>query len=254
VNGDRIDITDLEVNCIVGVFPAERDTAQPVWVDLELAVDVRAAALNEELSATVDYGRLAGDVRFLLERCRFTLLETAAEVLARYLLLPALGAQHPQVTQATVRVRKPRALVGAAVAGVQIARTLADAGTPAQARAYGAAEPIFLGRDCSVERRRVNAGARIGPFTHARGEAHELVVADGMTVNGARVPAGSAYAFQQGQARAYEAGASEQALLCVRRPADLADVDAPHAELHAARASVYAAPGALLAPRRARKR
>jgi dihydroneopterin aldolase len=88
---DVLEVTGIEVRCIVGVYPHERDQPQPLIVDLALHLDTSVAGEREQMSATVDYGRLAGEVRFLLESCRFRLLETAAEAIARYALLGPTG-------------------------------------------------------------------------------------------------------------------------------------------------------------------
>ena len=77
----------MTVECVICVYGGERHRTQPVTVKLELFLDTRGAS-TAGLSGTVDYARLAGEVRFLLESCRFKLLETAAEALARYILAP----------------------------------------------------------------------------------------------------------------------------------------------------------------------
>ena len=244
-DGDVVEIAGLEVSCIVGVYPAERDTPQPLVVDLALGLDTRIAAAREELSATVDYGRLAGDMRFLLERCRFALIETAAEVLARYALLAPLF-ERPLVTHARVRIQKPRALTGGAVASVTLQRTPADCPTESIATTWGAVDRIFVGRDCTIERRRISAGRALGPFTHAVGEAHELLITPDVHSAGRTMPIGSAFAYGAGRARVYEASTVEQALLCVRPQGGVDDLAvAADADLSLPRASLYNAPGAL---------
>ncbi len=241
---DTVEVRGLEIDCIVGVYPSERGTPQPLVLDLTLSLDTRGAALQEDLHATVDYGRLTGDVRFLLERCRFLLVETAAEVIARYVLLPPLHGS-AQVTCAHVRLTKPKALADGALARVTITRTLNDVTTVAEPHPYGSCESVFVGRGCAVQRRRVHS---LAPFTHAEGEAHELVLSDGMRINGALAAIGTAYAFAAGQARSYAAahasvGIALGGLLCVRHPPRAVDVVATGALVTPA-GVMYTAPGA----------
>ena len=56
---DRITLTGLRVRGRHGVLPEERRDGQDFVVDVELAVDVRAAAEADDLARTVDYGGLA---------------------------------------------------------------------------------------------------------------------------------------------------------------------------------------------------
>jgi hypothetical protein len=165
-------------------------------------------------------------------------------VLARYALLPPLAGR-PAVTAASVRIQKPRALLGGAVAGVRIARDRSDARVDALDRPWGAVERLFVGRGCIVERRRLRAHQRTGAYTHAHGDAHELVITSGITCAATALPAGAALSFAAGRARSYAADNQEQALLCVRDPAAADDVDAGAALEPLPRAVIYDAPGAL---------
>ena len=67
---DVIELRGLTVDCIVGVYHRERVTAQPLRLDVALFLDTREAAVGGKLAHTVNYGRLAGELRFLLEACR----------------------------------------------------------------------------------------------------------------------------------------------------------------------------------------
>jgi dihydroneopterin aldolase len=213
---DTVEIRGLEYTCIVGIYPAERRTPQPLVVDVALGIDTRLSALREEIGATVDYARLAADVRFLLHSCQFQLIETAAEVLACYALLTPLLAR-PPVLSARVQIQKPRAVPGA-VATVRISRRAAQLTYPVEVAAGETVERVFSGKDYVVERRRLPPHHDGGVVTHRTGDAHELVLTSDLSVNGVNVPVGSAHTFGSGVPRHYRAGASEQALLCVRHP------------------------------------
>ncbi|HEY3811318.1 MAG TPA: dihydroneopterin aldolase, partial [Acidimicrobiales bacterium] len=56
---DRILLRGLHLVGTHGVLPEERERAQPFEVDLDLAVDTRAAGRSDALADTVDYGAVA---------------------------------------------------------------------------------------------------------------------------------------------------------------------------------------------------
>ena len=60
-----------------------------------------ASAVKESLRLTVDYAAIASQLVFLLRSCRFRLLETAAHVLARYILAPP--APDEQIDQRCIK-------------------------------------------------------------------------------------------------------------------------------------------------------
>ncbi len=112
---DRLVIDELETNCRIGLTEQERQKPQPVWIDLELAIDVRKAARNDAVTDTVDYARLVDGVRQLVEGKSYRLLETMAEEVADFIL--GFGNS----SQVLVRVKK-RALPRIGFAAVEIVR------------------------------------------------------------------------------------------------------------------------------------
>ncbi len=109
---DAIIVRELAVECILGVYPRERDQPQLVLVDVELALDLNHAATHADLTHTIDYSDLAREVTFIMQASRFRLVETAAYSLLHYLLHPASPThantyQRPMVTSARVRLHKP---------------------------------------------------------------------------------------------------------------------------------------------------
>lgn len=117
--GDRVVIRGLEVFAFHGVRPEEQAEGQPFVIDVEASLDLAPAARADDLGATLDYGRLADTLRVVATRERSDLIETLAERLAAAVL------REPGVTQAVVRVGKPRAArgLGARDVAVEIIRT-----------------------------------------------------------------------------------------------------------------------------------
>ena len=113
---DRVFISDLRIECIVGIFDWERVTPQGVRVDLEMAWDHRAAAATEDILLALDYAAVAERVKQCVVAGQFLLVETMAEAIARIVL------HEFACPWVRVRVAKPGAVEGAAEVGVQIER------------------------------------------------------------------------------------------------------------------------------------
>ena len=102
--GGLLRIDNLEVRCIVGIRPHEREREQPLMVSLAFPADFRAAAKSGNLADTVDYSALAKDVRRFIIEGRYELLETLIEELGAHLM-----AAHIMPTL-WIKVRKPEAI------------------------------------------------------------------------------------------------------------------------------------------------
>jgi dihydroneopterin aldolase len=100
---DTITLTGLRVTGRHGVFPAERATGQEFVVDATLELDTRAAAADDDLRETVDYGALAGDLAAVVAGEPVNLIETLADRLAVVCL------RDSRVRAAEVTVHKPAA-------------------------------------------------------------------------------------------------------------------------------------------------
>ncbi len=115
---DRIVLHDMVFMGRHGVLEREQRVAQPFHVDVELVLDLRPAALEDELARTVDYGTVFETCRSIVESTTFRLIEAVAEAIANELL-----ADFP-IDEVTVRVRKPEAPIEGtfAYAGVEVVR------------------------------------------------------------------------------------------------------------------------------------
>jgi len=90
-----------------GDLAAERELGSHVYVDVELAADLGAAARSDSLADTLDYVRCYGLVRDVVERKQFHLLEALAGAIADALLT------EPRAESVRVRVAKQPPLDGA---------------------------------------------------------------------------------------------------------------------------------------------
>lgn len=107
----------LRIDCIVGIYDAERRARQSVLVDIDLDYDFAAAAASDAIGDTIDYDDVARAVIELAERRAFHLIETMAEDTAAMLL-----ARLPLLQRVRLEIRKPAAVPAAACAFVRVER------------------------------------------------------------------------------------------------------------------------------------
>ena len=101
-----IGVTGLRVRGHHGVYPEERRDGQDFVVDVELEVDIAAAARSDDVRDTVDYGDLTRALADVVAGPPCDLLETLATRLGDTCL------SDPRVRAVTVTVHKPAAPIG----------------------------------------------------------------------------------------------------------------------------------------------
>ncbi|HEX2180321.1 MAG TPA: dihydroneopterin aldolase [Actinomycetota bacterium] len=84
-----------------GVTPEERDRDQQFVVDLECALDLSAAGRADRIEHTVDYMDLIEDVRQVVSRESYHLLEALGDRLAQAIL------RRPFVDRVVIAISKP---------------------------------------------------------------------------------------------------------------------------------------------------
>ena len=89
-----------------GYHEWELQTLQPFEVDVELVTNLQPAGVDDDLTKTVDYGRVYDIVRQIVESTSFRLLEAIAEAISHE-VLSAFDVQ-----EVGVRVRKPAVKLG----------------------------------------------------------------------------------------------------------------------------------------------
>lgn len=120
---DRIEVSDLQIDCVVGVLEREQRATQRIVVDLTLELDLEACGESGDLAQGLDYAAVAEQVRMLAEHGRFRLLESLALAACRLLLAPpAPGEARAAVQHVDLRIRKPEILAGLCVPAVRMRR------------------------------------------------------------------------------------------------------------------------------------
>lgn len=112
----RVFVSDLVVNCLIGVHRHERDGKQRVRINIDLAVADDPAAVGDSLANVVCYETVVNDVRALADSGHINLVETLAEQIAATCLADR------RVRRITVRVEKLDVFSDAASVGVEIVR------------------------------------------------------------------------------------------------------------------------------------
>lgn len=114
---DRIVLTGLRARGRHGVHDFERAQGQEFVVDAVLELDLGPAARSDEVTDTVHYGELAGQLVAVVTGEPVNLIETLADRLLTICLAD------PRVAAATVTVHKPQAPIPHVFADVAVTMT-----------------------------------------------------------------------------------------------------------------------------------
>lgn len=108
-----IGFENYRISCIIGVYPEEQHVIQDLYIDLRVKID---PVLNDQIEETVCYVSLAELCSQIGER-HYQLIETfAAEALTEILKIK-------KIEWASIRVKKPNALLRADYAFVEMERS-----------------------------------------------------------------------------------------------------------------------------------
>lgn len=113
---DKIFLSELKVDTIIGIWEWERRIRQTVIIDLEMSADIARAAVTDEVADTLNYKSVAKRIQNFVAESSFQLVETLAEKIA------AIIRDEFDVAWVKVRVNKPGAIRGSKDVGVLIER------------------------------------------------------------------------------------------------------------------------------------
>jgi dihydroneopterin aldolase len=111
---DRIDLRGITAHGYHGVFDHERRDGQTFVADVSLGLDLGRAAENDDLTATVDYGKLTQQIHDAITGEPANLIESVA------LRMVDLCLSHPLVRWASVTVHKPEAPIEVTIEDVSV--------------------------------------------------------------------------------------------------------------------------------------
>lgn len=212
---DAIRIRDLEVGCTIGINPDERTREQPLFVQVELAIDLAAAGRSAAIGDTCNYDRVADEVAALLKFRRYRLLESAAEELSAMLL-----AVHRGVTGVRLRLDKPEALRGrAASAGVEVRRRPADYPRYHESSRFGTVEVVLETAEAGLYLLHIEPGATLSSHHHQIMRELEWHVRGEVLRCGEKLVGLAPVTWSQGQVHDYvNTGSGVATLFCCDQP------------------------------------
>jgi dihydroneopterin aldolase len=113
---DKILLSGLRVDAMIGIYPSERTSSRPVEIDLEIGVPGKKVFRSGDVADTIDYKEVSERIRAELSRTRFGLLEEMSEAIAN-IVLGEFGSPWVRVT-----IVKPGVLGSGIKVGVSIER------------------------------------------------------------------------------------------------------------------------------------
>jgi dihydroneopterin aldolase/2-amino-4-hydroxy-6-hydroxymethyldihydropteridine diphosphokinase len=112
---DEIHIDNLEMFANHGVFPEENKLGQKFIINAVLYTNTRTAGLSDDLSKSIDYGKVCHLINAFVKGNTFNLIETLTEKLAEKML-----NEIPHLEAVDLEIRKPWAPVGLPLESVSV--------------------------------------------------------------------------------------------------------------------------------------
>lgn len=114
---DRIYLTNLKVEILIGINPEEKINKQCVLINAVLKTNCKKAAISDDIADAVDYSIIHDEIVEHANSTHYDLIETLAENVAKICLRPEA------VFECTVKVDKPEALEYAESVAIEITRS-----------------------------------------------------------------------------------------------------------------------------------
>ena len=114
---DKIFLTKLEVETVIGIWEWGKRLPQKVVFDLELSTDIKKAASSDSINDALDYKAVSKRIKVIASENQFELIETLAETIAQAIL------DEFEVNWLKLKVSKPFAIRDSKNVGLIIERT-----------------------------------------------------------------------------------------------------------------------------------
>jgi dihydroneopterin aldolase len=111
---DQLFLRDLRIEAKVGIYKRERNTTQPISIDLDVALPTERVFASGKVADTIDYAVLVGRIREELQERRFGLVEELAAFVAQ-IVLDEFGSPWVRVSVAKLGILKDARLVGVTI-------------------------------------------------------------------------------------------------------------------------------------------
>ena len=116
-NYDKIFIEGLKFYSVIGINNWEKNTKQPVIIDLSLFIEKIKKNNRDKIEETVDYKNISYSIKELVEKNNFELIETMGKEIA------FLCLRNEKVLEVEVKINKPEALKISNNVGILIKRS-----------------------------------------------------------------------------------------------------------------------------------
>ena len=83
---DIIFLNEIKAKTLIGIYPWEREVAQSIQLDLEIAMPSSLACQTDNFEDALDYALIVKRINEALEKNHFSLLEALAEHIAQIIL------------------------------------------------------------------------------------------------------------------------------------------------------------------------
>ena len=114
---DKIILTDLRINAVIGIWDWEKRNPQTISIDLEMQTDTKKASQSDSIENALDYKAVSKRVKQFIQASQYNLIETLAENVAKIILVEF------DIPWLKLSISKPFAIRGSKNIGVCIERT-----------------------------------------------------------------------------------------------------------------------------------
>ncbi|MBF0443109.1 MAG: dihydroneopterin aldolase [Oligoflexales bacterium] len=214
---DEIRLNNLVVPCTAGNFPKRRIESSDVVFDISLFIDTRKAALECDISYSIDYIALGAEIKFILQNVHCNLLETAMEAVAAYILsTKASKGLSPDVRSCTLEARKPDFLGSGSFPSIRITRCSEDFSEKIINCAAGRVQIYHQSRDSFLYAMLLSPNTATPVFLHNRGKVSEMPLNEGLLLQGNIADAGLSRIWPSNFPRQYKNPTGEdKRILCI---------------------------------------
>ena len=115
---NTISLVDLEITCIIGIHPHEREHEQSIFLDINLDIDFSDSTFSDDINETIDYSNIAELATQLAISKKYKLIETFCNDLNNLFL-----NKYRIIKRSKITVKKPNALPKAKYAAFSMTKS-----------------------------------------------------------------------------------------------------------------------------------